>query len=158
MIGLRAGRKNWNILSKCASRLLLWTFVTGLIFSAGYLICLPFISSMLTDSMSVNSGVSDLTLWVALIPIISCWAFIYDGLYIGITDTFTMMISTLAGGIIFFGIISINYFSTIEIISIYGNRIIWTAFLTYLGARGIYLAFRWKFSLDNLKSQACTEI
>lgn len=143
MVGLRAGEKNFMMLQKCVARLLQWTLATGIIFSLIYFFGLETITGILTESEAVTEGVTDLLPWVALIPIVSCWAFIYDGFYIGITDTFRMMLSTFLSGIVFFAVLSINFMYD-GLDPTQGNMIIWTAFLSYLGIRGIYLAMAWK--------------
>lgn len=146
MVGLRFGERNMDLLGQCIRRLLQWTLGVGLFFSIIYLCGLESFTSLLTDSDNVISGVMEMAIYVALIPILSCWAFIYDGFYIGITDTFKMMISTFAGGLAFFAILGLN---RMEVLPIDGNMVIWTAFLSYLAFRGGYLAILWPKSLNN---------
>lgn len=153
MIGLRAGERNFEMLRKCASRLLLWTLGTGLIFSAGYFFGLESVAHLLTDSDIVAQGVLELTIWVSLIPILSCWAFIFDGFYVGITDTFQMMISTFISALLFFGILFTVYFSNNGLQFQSGNSVIWTAFLSYLFLRGIYLGALWPASVKRIFSK-----
>ncbi|MCH5327234.1 MAG: MATE family efflux transporter [Duncaniella sp.] len=154
LVGLRFGEKNYEMLKKSVNRLLQWTLGMAILFSAGYYLGLESMTSLLTDSDNVISGVLELTLFVSFIPIISCWSFIFDGFYIGITDTFKMMISTLMGGIIFFAIIGIDYYGIGIAIPIDGNFVIWTAFLSYLLIRGLYLALMWtptlKFKVERV--------
>lgn len=158
LVGLRTGEGNFTMLRKCVNRLLIWTIGSGILFSLTYLVGIGNISSWLTESESVIAGVMELTPWVALIPVVSCWSFIYDGFYVGITDTFKMMLSTLIGGLIFFGILSLNYFELDSLYSINANQIIWTAFLSYLFARGLFLILMWPRSLRNLSSSATRPI
>lgn len=142
MIGLRKGERNYDMLDKSMKRLLQWTLGTGIVFSLIYLCASGLITDFLTDNESVREGVNQMNVWIILIPIVSCWAFIYDGFYIGITDTYNMMISALIGGALFFGVLCLNYF---EIdLTPDRNNIIWSAFLIYLLARGVYLAAFWK--------------
>lgn len=150
LVGLRFGEKNFEMLGKSVRRLLQWTVGMALLFSIGYFIGLESITSLLTDSENVIQGVLKLSFWVVLIPIISCWSFIFDGFYVGITDTFKMMLSTLFGGIMFFTLIGLNQLGIK--LPIDGNEVIWTAFLSYLLIRGVFLSFMWKPTL--LKSQA----
>ena len=148
IVGLRTGEKNFSMLRKSVNLLLLWALGTGIVFSMIYYFGTESIASLLTDNTAVVEGVTELLPWIVLIPLISCWAFIYDGFYVGLTDTFRMMISALIGGILFFFIIWINqnnYFSSSQI---NGNIVIWTAFLTYLLARGVYLAIVWPQALN----------
>ena len=150
LVGLRFGEKNFEMLGKSVRRLLQWTVGMALLFSIGYFLGLESITSLLTDSENVIQGVLKLSFWVVLIPIISCWSFIFDGFYVGITDTFKMMLSTLFGGIMFFTLIGLNQLGIK--LPIDGNEVIWTAFLSYLLIRGVFLSFMWKPTL--LKSQA----
>ena len=140
MVGLRYGEKNFTMLNKSVRRLLQWTFATGIFFTIFYSMGTPAITSLLTDSPGVREGVGEMILWISLIPLVSCWAFIFDGFYIGITDTFNMMISSLAGALIFFFII----YASPALLSAGGNSLIWIAFLSYLGLRGAYLALCWR--------------
>lgn len=144
MVGLRAGQRDYPMLEKCVKRLLQWTLALGVAFSLSYLIGIEPSTSLLTDSSNVIEGVMEMTLWVALIPLVSCWAFIFDGFYIGLTDTAKMMYSTLIGGLIFFAVITPDYFGLNPLSVENGNKIIWTAFLLYLLSRGLFLAFMWK--------------
>ncbi|MCH5233980.1 MAG: MATE family efflux transporter [Muribaculaceae bacterium] len=146
LVGLRFGERNFEMLKKSVTRLLQWTVGMAILFSFGYFIGLESITSLLTDSDNVITGVLELTLCVALIPLISCWSFIFDGFYVGITDTFKMMISTLLGGIIFFAVIGIDYLGMV--LPFDGNKVIWTAFLSYLAIRGLYLALMWKPTIN----------
>lgn len=146
LVGLRYGERNLRMLSLSVKRLLQWTLATGLIFSFGYYIGITPIANLLTNSEEVIMGVYELTGWVSLIPLLSCIAFIFDGFYVGITDTFRMMISSLIGGLVFFGLILIC-FTKYSFDPIAANRIIWTAFLCYLLVRGIYLSLSWKSTL-----------
>lgn len=142
IVGLRAGEGDFEKLQKAVKRLVIWTVATSLIFSIVYLSGLEGITALLTDSENVRKGVKLLTLWITLIPVVSCWSFIYDGFYIGITDTYRMMISTLAGGIVFFAITGFIFFGT-ELPDT-SNHIIWIGFLSYLLVRGIYLVILWR--------------
>lgn len=150
MVGLNSGEKNYALLSKVVNMLLIFTLVTGLVFSGIYFIGALPIASLLTDSIPVLDNIERLTLWIALIPIVSCWAFIYDGFYIGITDTHRMMYSSLVGALIFFIIISLNFIYSDNLTDLAKNQIIWTAFITYLLSRGIYLILFWSHSLHRL--------
>lgn len=144
MVGLRFGQKNFVSLRECVARLLRWTLGTALVFSALYYFGGGTVSAWLTDSPSVVEGVTDLTIFLTLIPLVSCWSFIFDGFYIGITETFRMMISTLLGGLVFFAIL---YMPLLLGFSPLSNPLIWTAFLSYLLIRGLYLAACWQKSL-----------
>ncbi|MCH5232874.1 MAG: MATE family efflux transporter [Muribaculaceae bacterium] len=147
MVGLYSGERNFIQLKKCVGRLLRFTVVTALIFFMVYLFGTIPITSLLTDNGEVIEKVGSLTLVVALIPVVSCWAFIFDGFYIGITDTYKMMISALLGFIFFFLIIFLNFRDVGILFSMDRNVGIWIAFLSYLLARGAYLWMMWEKTL-----------
>ena len=147
MVGLRMGEMNYPMLKSCVKRLLQWTVGTGILFSIGYFIGIESITSLLTNSENVLDGVLQLTAWVALIPVVSCIAFIFDGFYVGITNTFKMMLSSLIGGVCFFALLSLEYTGSIELNFLQGNHLIWSAFLGYLLVRGAYLALMWRSAL-----------
>lgn len=152
LAGLRCGEKNFSLLDMTVKKLLHWTIATALTFSFLYLLALKPVTSLLTDNVRVIEEVFELNYWIILIPVVSCWAFIFDGLYIGITDTFKMMLSALIGGILFFGVVSLNYYEISYFRGIEGNKVIWTAFLCYLGGRGAFLSLTWKNSILRLKN------
>ena len=150
MIGIRWGAGKLSSMHQCVKKLIGWTIGTAITFSLIYYIFLNPLTSSFTDSEAVVAGVMDLAVLIGILPLISCWSFIFDGFFIGLTDTFDMMISTLIGGLFFFAFLSFDYFS-IALPSVFnGNMLIWTAFLSYLLFRGLYLALRWKFK-TNLK-------
>lgn len=148
LIGLRLGEKNMGMLHKSVKRLLGWTTVTAVIFTLTYLFGTDPITSLLTDSEEVRTGVGSILLFIVLIPFTSCWAFIFDGFYIGITDTGRMMISTFIGALIFFLLAFVSYGKTGISAGVSENPMIWAGFLGYLLARGIYLGVSWKSAVS----------
>lgn len=144
IVGLRMGEKNSVLLKKSVGRLLKWTLCTALIFTLVYLFLTREISALLTDSVVVVEEVSSILPYIALIPAVSCWAFIFDGIYIGVTATGKMMQSTLYAGIIFFLTVFLKWGCGEFRIGVCGNDFIWIGFLGYLLVRGVYLASFWK--------------
>ena len=68
-------------------------------------------------------------------PLCGILAFIYDGIFIGLTRTRTMLLS------MFFAMLL--YFAVERLLSpSMGNPALWLAFLLYLLTRGIYLRLR----------------
>lgn len=153
LVGLYLGRKEKKLLNDSVRRLLQWTLITGLFFTACYFIGIRGITGFLTDDTLVIEGVVELWIWVSLIPILSCWAFIYDGFYVGITATGRMMESTLLAAIIFFCVTFINWDPKNFGIGVENNHLIWAGFLSYLTMRGVYLALRWKGAIIEKMAQ-----
>lgn len=147
LIGKRFGERDFSRLSICLKRLLLWTFGVTAFFTLIYGFGSEGIVKILTDSRSVRIAVEGMRLWIILIPLVSSWAFIFDGCFIGITDTSKMMFSTLIASIVFFLIVFVKVSEGKIGINVENNNYIWIGFLSYLFIRGLFLAIIWRPTL-----------
>lgn len=151
LVGLFAGRKDIGRLKTSVRYLLLWTLGMGIVFSTLYGFGVNNISALLSDSQEVIEAISDIRLWIILIPVLSAWAFIFDGFYIGLTKTSKMMLSTLCGAIIFYLMAFVNIETGSLDFIVRDIQSIWMAFVSYLVIRGLILSLLWKSSLKNLQ-------
>lgn len=135
LCGKWSGRGDRPMLSATIKRLFLWTAVTALIFTAIYLIGMDGIVALITDIQSVRIGVTAMSYYVIAIPLISAWAFILDGIFIGLASTRRMFLTILIASIVF-GVIA--YAGTFQN-SAASNTFLWISFLSYLFIRGIGL-------------------
>lgn len=131
--GKMYGRNDGAGLQEVHRRLLLWGVVLVAVYTAVYAIGGEWFARLLTTDGNVISRVSDYFHFVLLIPVCGAWAFIYDGLFIGMTRTREMLLSTLFGATAFF-IVFLSMKGTI------GNSALWLALLSYLLLRGAVLA------------------
>ena len=69
-------------------------------------------------------------IWAAMIPIVGIAAFVYDGIFIGITETRGMLISSFVAACLFFVV-------SISTATLLGNHGLWLAMLVFLGMRGL---------------------
>ncbi len=90
----------------------------------------PFLH-LLTDEGSVIATAANYLPWACLIPVVSVSAFLFDGLFIGTTATRQMLLSMLFATAGFF-LLRTALPPT--------NAALWSAFLIYLGLRGIMQA------------------
>lgn len=140
------GNKNEE-LRLTVSALLKWTLGMAVVFTLLYSIyCVP-ISKVLTDQEDVWVGIEGLRMWIGLIPMVSAWAFIYDGFYVGVTSTRKMMLATMISTIVFYIIAFLHYDGDCISLGVVDNKALWTAFLCYLLLRGVILAAQWKGTL-----------
>ncbi len=114
-------------------RLLLCGVVLVTLYTAVYALLGDWFVSLLTTDGAVIGRVGDYFHFVLLIPVCGAWAFIYDGLFIGMTRTREMLLSTLCGAVAFF-IVFLSMKTAI------GNSALWLALLSYLLLRGAVLA------------------
>lgn len=134
------GAKNRDALSELHRRLLVWGGAFMLLFTAVYAFGGDDLLALLTSDMTVVEASNEYIHYALLIPPCGILAFIYDGLFIGMTRTKEMLLSCFVGALAFF----LLYFS---FRSSLGNDALWLALLTYLLFRGIVLAIRWQKSI-----------
>lgn len=141
LCGRFLGARNREGLSSAVRHLLGWSAGIVILFFCLYAIGWSPVTDMLTDEESVRSFVAGSHIWILLIPPVTVLAFIFDGFFIGITDTRPMLWATLAASAAFF-IITVPVETGI-IFSGFSNDVLWTAFLSYLFLRGAVLGAIW---------------
>ncbi|MDE6335135.1 MAG: MATE family efflux transporter, partial [Muribaculaceae bacterium] len=139
------GAGDKDMLRKSVRALLRWTLGVALLFTFLYTVGEGPVTSLLTDNEGVREGVYAMRLWLCLLPIVSAWAFIYDGFFVGVTDTNKMMIATLVASIVFFIVAFLRLEGGRVVMAVLGNNALWGDFLSYLFLRGGILAVIWKY-------------
>ena len=114
----------------CIRRLFAWGAIMTVVYTAAYYFGANDILHVLSNEQTVIEASEPYLLWVALIPIAGMGAFIWDGVFIGITDSRGMLLSCFVAAIVFAIILSL-FFTTM------GNHALWLALLSYLLARGV---------------------
>ena len=136
--GRFVGENNPQGISQVIKGLLLWALAMILIFTSTYMIALQPIAAMLTDEIPVVDGVTAMKWVVCTIPVISAAAFLFDGIYIGMTATRRLLLTTLTAMAAFF-IVMLPRLLDIEV-PVSPNNLLWTAFMLFLLLRGGLLA------------------
>ncbi len=129
--GRYAGAADQKAFLRLTRRLFVWGTGLSLTFTALYLLGGTALIGLLTTVPEVISAAGRFLFWPCLIPIVSFPAFLFDGLFIGTTATRQMLLSMAAATAIFFLLHSLLPF---------GNTALWSAFLAYLGMRGMMQA------------------
>ena len=91
---------------------------------------------LLTNEESVISASEEYIFWAILIPISGMVAFVWDGVFIGMTMTKGMLSGTFVAAIVFFT----TYFAFESTLN---NHALWLAFILYLAARGVTQSVYW---------------
>lgn len=136
LCGRFAGAEDRQSLRLSVKRLLLWSGVLAGVFFIIYSLWGVRLASLLTDSAIVIEQIDKLRVWLALVPPLTVSAYIFDGIFIGLTATRRMLIATLSAAAIFFAIESASTFLP-EYIN--ADQLLWTAYLAYLVVRGLVL-------------------
>lgn len=111
-------------------RLFKWGGAMALVFTLTYILADDLIVGLITDEASVVACARDYRVWVWLVPIAGIGAFIWDGIFIGITASRQMLISSVVATVLFF---FLWYF----LFPIWQNHALWLAFIVYILARGV---------------------
>ena len=114
----------------CIRRLFAWGVIMTVVYTAAYYFGANDILHVLSNEQNVIEASEPYLLWVALIPVAGMGAFIWDGVFIGITDSRGMLLSCFVAAIVFAIMLSL-FFTTM------GNHALWLALLSYLLARGV---------------------
>ena len=114
----------------CIRRLFAWGVIMTVVYTAAYYFGANDILHVLSNEQTVIEASEPYLLWVALIPVAGMGAFIWDGVFIGITDSRGMLLSCFVAAIVFAIILSL-FFTAM------GNHALWLALLSYLLARGV---------------------
>ena len=110
--------------------LFLWAAGVTLLFTLVYVVAGQGIVSLLTDEPQVLAAADRFLPWVWLVPIAGAAAFIWDGIFIGITATRGMLLSSFVAAVCFFAVFLLAKTAM-------GNHGLWLAFVIYLAMRGI---------------------
>ncbi len=133
LAGRYFGARDTASLNRLAQRLLRWGMALSVAFSLVYLLAGEAILGLLTDKQPVVVAAADYRLWAVMVPLTGFAAFVFDGIFIGITSTRAMFMSCFVGAIAFFLI----YYS---LFGEWHNHALWLALNIYLALRGVVLA------------------
>ena len=133
LAGRYFGARDTASLNRLAQRLLGWGMALSVAFSLIYLLAGEAILALLTDKQPVVVAAADYRLWAVMVPLTGFAAFVFDGIFIGITATRAMFMSCFVGAIAFFLI----YYS---LFGEWHNHALWLALNIYLALRGVVLA------------------
>lgn len=114
-------------------RVFVWGGVVALGFTLVYALGGKAFLSLLTDNETVIAASLPYFIWAVLIPITGMAAFIWDGLFIGITATRGMLISSAMASVVFFAV----YYA---LTPFWANHALWLAFILYLTTRSVVQA------------------
>ncbi len=126
-------------LSEVVGRLLLrWGLSLAVVFTLAYVLGGGTIVGLLTDDIAVRGAVTGYEMWVWLLPIAGFAAFVYDGVFIGLTATRGMLLSSFTSSVAFFLILGATLMSKLPTSHpVVVNHLLWFAFIVYLASRGL---------------------
>lgn len=129
LVGKYYGAGNGQRLRLCVRSLFVWATLLAALFTAAYAFPQA-IFSLLTSDHDVVAVAGDYRWWCALLPLAGMAAFVWDGVFIGLTRSRGMLIAVAVATVLFYVLYSLLPASL-------GNHRLWAAFVTYLAVRGL---------------------
>ena len=127
-------------LQAATHRLMAFGAVMVVAFTAVYVLWGKEIVQLMTNDAAVVEASSGYLFWTYLIPLAGVAAFIYDGVFIGMTQTHAMLLTTLAASAVFFCVnIVFSQFAQqfSGFLSANPNHILWLGYILFLATRGL---------------------
>ena len=108
----------------------LWSLVLTAVYTFAYALGGEVFLSLLTNDASVRNAATEYLPWAIVIPLCGVAAFVWDGVFVGITNITGMLLGTFGGAVSFFVVYYLLFRSM-------GNHALWLAFNLYLLMRGL---------------------
>ena len=135
--GKAYGARNATAFQETLRRLFGWAALMTLAYTLLYVIGGQWIVSLLTDDPQVLETARDYLFWAWLIPAAGAVAFIWDGIFIGITATKGMLVSSAVSALLFFAVSFLSSRLPVFLSSRLPNHGLWLAMILYLLMRGV---------------------
>ena len=146
LCGKAYGAHNGTAFRETLRRLWMWMVIVTIAYTLLYILGGRWIVSLLTDEPQVIETSREYLWWAWLIPVAGCVAFIWDGVFIGMTATRGMLVSSFLSALIFF---AVYYFSLFTLHFSLHNHGLWLAQVVYLATRGIIQTIWYRLRLIN---------
>ena len=146
LAGKHLGAQNTPMLLLTVRRLFLWGIGVMVLFTLVYAVGGTSFLRLLTTDVEVVTTAKDYLPWAVAIPLTATMAFIWDGVFIGMTASRGMLQACFVAAVAFFAL-------DCTLSPLLGNHALWAAFICFLLLRGVVqtVLFRTKRSTLNAK-------
>ena len=134
IVGYSLGRKDLRLFKSIIKNSFILSSITGLIISILYLIIHEKIIFLMTDIYTIRMLSLDYSIWLIIIPFISCFCFQFDGIFIGASQTKELKNAMIFSVFLYLiiSLILVNYFS---------NTGIWISLCIFMILRALSLFY-----------------
>jgi MATE family multidrug resistance protein len=147
MVGKAKGEKNSKKLQSTVNIALLWTSIFAIIYSLLFMFAGDFLLALISDIPSVITFAKEYLIWMVLMPVFSCWCYLFDGVYIGLMKAKAMRNSMI---IATFGCFFPLWWLLKSALPLdMGNHALWAAFTLFMLARGLILAWHYQYKVKH---------
>ena len=140
LTGRFIGEKDRHSLVSTVKNIFFWGLVISVIFTLAYMLFPMDLIGLLTDDGSVLSGCRPYLFWLILMPVASCIAFVWDGIFIGATASARLRDCMLISAAAF--LVTYLVFK-----SILGIQALYTAYFVHLLVRSVYMTAKYRSSV-----------
>lgn len=133
LAGRYIGAKDRDSLVRSVKVIFVWSLSIGVVSTLVYLVAGEPLVRMLTDNQQVIDASRPFLPWLLVMPVVSCAAFTWDGIFIGATASIAIRNSMIYAVVAFY----ICYFALNGSI---GVQSLWVAYMVHLVVRTAYLS------------------
>ncbi|HHJ39223.1 MAG TPA: MATE family efflux transporter [Methylothermaceae bacterium] len=119
-----------------------WSLGGAILFCIAYIFAGDRLIALMTTQMAVRETAKSYQLFVALLPLISVWSFLFDGVFVGLTRAREMR------NAIFLSVL-LGYLPVWWWLRDLGNDGLWIAFTTFMTLRSLLMGLYWKKMLKD---------
>lgn len=129
LCGKAKGARNAQAFRQVVTRIFVWGGVVAVLFTMAYLAGGQWFLHLLTDETEVAQAAVEYLPWVVAVPLAGVAAFVWDGVFVGITATRGMLVALAVATAVFFTLYLMGA-------DRWGNHALWLAFVAYMVVRG----------------------
>ena len=149
--GKYLGAGNPLRLKMTVHRLFRWGLGAMLIFTIAYAFGAQTFLTLLTHDNNLITAAHPYLAWIIAVPCAGMAAFVWDGIFIGTTKTWSMLIATITAAACFFAMWLLCN-------SRWGNHALWLAFITFLVMRSVVQTYLWTKNNPTIKNKTAKNI
>ena len=137
LVGKSVGERSIPAIERSVAVTLRWSFWMALASCIIFAVVGPWIIRLLTDLPEVREVALEYLPWMIASPVISVWAFLYDGIFVGATRAKEMRNMMLMSSLVVF-------LPAWYLLQPFGNHGLWLAFTLFMGARGGFMFWAYR--------------
>ncbi len=136
LVGKAVGQRSRPAIEHSVRLTMRWSAMLAVFFCLGFAIGGPSLVRLLTDLTDIRDAAYEYLPWVIVSPVISVWAYLYDGAFVGATRAREMRDMMLGAALLIF-------LPAWYLLQPFGNHGLWLAFTMFMAARG--LGMHWAY-------------
>jgi len=136
LTGRFIGEGNRSRLSSAIRILFLWTLAIGVAFTLVYAVAGEGMVRLMTSDATVIADSQPFLPWLIAMPLVSCLAFLWDGIFVGATAATSMRNSMIGAAVGF-------VLASILLQPLWGIQAIYVGYFVHLTVRVLWLTFAW---------------